>query len=122
MRVLLLALGNVPFDEIVIDARGRGFDAMEAPGNGRQGVGDEEKGVRLVFGQDFLKFEIGLPPLFPVKGVAPLGQKPVHLEIFVAGEVELAGLGLGGTPDVDIGPGPGRCSSPTGLLQIGLFG
>ena len=57
---ILLALGDVPLDEIVVDARRGRFDAPEAPGNGGQGVGDEEKGVGLVLGQDVLEMEVGL--------------------------------------------------------------
>jgi hypothetical protein len=48
--IFLFGLRNVPFDEVVVDARGGGFDAAEAPGYGGQGVRDEEEGVGLVFG------------------------------------------------------------------------
>jgi hypothetical protein len=56
---------------------------VKAPGNGRQGVRDKEEGIRLVFRQDFLELEIGLPPFFPIKGMTALRQEFVDLWVLV---------------------------------------
>src|SRR4030042_4085501 len=42
--VFLLGLGHVPLVEVVVDARGRGFDAPEALADGGQGLGGGQGG------------------------------------------------------------------------------
>ena len=51
---------------------GAGLMPSEAGADHRQGIGYVEKGIGLLFGQDFLNAEVTFPPLVVIKGCSPL--------------------------------------------------
>jgi len=87
-------------------------DALEPRGQNRQGVGREQKTIRLVAVQDFLEPVVNLLALVLVEGAPSLFQQVVEFRAFVVHEVQSPGHGLGRMPDVVnirvLGDGPAQ--------------
>jgi hypothetical protein len=85
--MLLLSKRNIPFYKIVADTCRSRFDPVDPTTDHRQGVGDIKKGIRLVFGQDFLQAKISGLSLGKVESMPSFLEQPVYLRIIIMNKI-----------------------------------